>query len=114
MQRSNNIGLRGYEEESLIMMYENWDDEVDADGFKMPKTERAWRKVEETVQEKVVAKAEPKPVKEAAPAVKVKTVIVEVPEYQESSAANDAVDFDFDVAVVLVVCLTIQFSIYAH
>lgn len=49
------------------------------------------------VEEKVVAKAEPKPVKESAPAVKVKTVIVKVPEYQESGSANDTVDFDFNV-----------------
>ena len=51
--RRSNIGLNGSATEALLTMYENWDDEVDADGFKMPKTERAWRKVEETVQEYV-------------------------------------------------------------
>lgn len=60
MQRSSSI-LRGYDEDGIIMMYENWDDEVDADGFKRPKSEREWRVVEDTIREyKLIQKKESK------------------------------------------------------
>lgn len=59
--RRSNIGLNGSATEALLTMYENYDNDVDSDGFKRPKSEREWRVVEDTIREyKLIQKKESK------------------------------------------------------